>query len=240
MDLCRRFTRFVLIPFVLARADPTTQGQYQVAHTDQFSLDDILASRFMEYSGTLPENSTETPDFIFLPLFTMFLANPWHCHVPEFKSLILETVIVIRELVASLPPSSYPRIILPIAPIRYSMEDILLTPEIMSEIKNDVIVMSIEGAPNRHREGMDYVIDVPYPTWYHLLRAEGEQWQRSEEEDFMFNSERPYLYVLDASGGATDLRAECITRRPRHIPGARPTRIPSTASSSAPCCRTCS
>ena len=36
-----------------------------------------------------------------------------------------------------------------------------MTPEFMNEIKDSVIMVSIENAPKTYEEGMKYLIDVP-------------------------------------------------------------------------------
>ncbi|SCV72558.1 BQ2448_4095 [Microbotryum intermedium] len=141
---------------------------YYEFKTGQYSLDDILATRMIDYTHNVPILASPSPDFIFLPLLSLFYSNPWNCESKSLLEGIRQTTEYIRVIVHSVGKTAYPRIILPIAGVRSDVEDKLFTPELMDEFKDSVVVVSIESAPKRYAEGLKYLIDVPYPTWFHL------------------------------------------------------------------------
>lgn len=190
-----------------AQAMLDAQFPFWHAETDQYALDNILATRMMDYAQRVPLFSDPPPDFIYLPIIGQTLANPWGCDAPDLKSGIRETIDFVRSMAASIDnsTSTYPRLILPIAVIRSILEDSLLTPEIQRELADKVVMVGIEGAP-RSPELMKYVIDLPYPTHFHLAekwdveairaqdpRASLSDNDRTEVGDFFLNQERPYL-----------------------------------------------
>jgi hypothetical protein len=83
----------------------------------------------------------------------------------------------------------------------------------MEEIKDSVIMVSIENAPKTHREGMKYLIDVPCklvsplsfvfgmtltscfvdPTAFHL--SPSAKGPKPTVGNYFFSSDRPYLSV---------------------------------------------
>lgn len=93
------------------------------------------------------------------------------------------------------------------------MERDVLTPEFMNEIKDSVIMVSIENAPKTYEEGMKYLIDVPCkhslsnrsmarslsqtlptdPTGFHL--SPSAKGAKPTVGNYFFNNERPYMYV---------------------------------------------
>ncbi|BGP29323.1 hypothetical protein JCM10296v2_001062 [Rhodotorula toruloides] len=169
---------------------------YWVANTDQYALDDILTTRFATYAKTVPLLSTPAPDFIFLPLLSQMWSNPWGCQAPELKEAIERTTQYVGDLAASVGKTDYPRIVLPIATIRSNLESVFTT-EVMEELRDSVVFVSIENAPKNVREGMKYTIDVPYPTAFHLSKlADG---QKTNVGNYFLDAERPYLLHYAAS-----------------------------------------
>lgn len=83
----------------------------------------------------------------------------------------------------------------------------------MNEIKDSVIMVSIENAPKTYEEGMKYLIDVPCelfltyfaiilgsshtspadPTGFHL--SPSAKGAKPTVGNYFFNNERPYMYV---------------------------------------------
>ncbi|GAA5863328.1 hypothetical protein JCM1840_007489 [Sporobolomyces johnsonii] len=164
---------------------------YWLTNSDQFALDDILTTRFQTYSKRVAVFSHSAPDFIYLPVLSQIWSNPWGCEHAELHYGIQRTTRFLRDMVAKVGPSPYPRIILPIAPVRSQLERNVLTPEIMDEIRDSVILVSIENAPKTHQERMKYLIDVPYPTAFHLsLSSNGS---RPTLDDSFLKANRPYL-----------------------------------------------
>ncbi|GAA5894456.1 uncharacterized protein JCM6883_002108 [Sporobolomyces salmoneus] len=164
---------------------------YYVTDTDQYALDDILTTRFLAYTNLVPLLSTPSPDFIFLPVLSQIWSNPWGCNSPVLKDGVAQTTRFLRDLVQIVGKTNYPRIILPLSPIRSNLEKEVLTPEVMAEIKDSVIMVSIENAPKNVREGMKYLIDVPYPTAFHL--SPSAKGPKPTIGNYFFNNERPYL-----------------------------------------------
>ncbi|KAL8280688.1 hypothetical protein RQP46_007011 [Phenoliferia psychrophenolica] len=197
-------------PHAMARDFP-----YYVTNTDQYSLDDILATRFIDYSHSVPLLDTPSPDFIYLPIMSQMYSNPWGCQEPDLVEAIKQTTNYIRQIVATVGPTEYPRIILPVATIRSNLEKELFLPELMEELKDSVVVVSIEGAPKSYMEGMKYMLDVPYPTSFHLSEvatpksapaASGVDAVKIRKEKgplsfYFVDQERPYLvhYAAAAS-----------------------------------------
>ena len=69
----------------------------------------------------------------------------------------------------------------------------------MKELSDTVIVVGIEGALKTGVEAMKYVIDVPYPTRYHLAetgRREPIRGEKLSVGDHFLNHERPFLSVV--------------------------------------------
>lgn len=139
----------------------TQDYPYYVTNTNQYALDDILTTRFMDYPGQVNLLGATAPDFIYLPILSQLYSNPWGCQDPTLMEGIKQTTAFIRQIVASVGRTPYPRIILPIATIRSNLERELFKPEFMEEIRDSVIVVSIEGAPKSYKEAMKYMIDVP-------------------------------------------------------------------------------
>lgn len=143
---------------------PANSGfPYWVTNTNQFALDDILTTRFATYSQSSPLVSTPSPEFIFVPILSQIWSNPWGCTAQELKAGIDHTTQYLRDLAAAVGPTSYPRIVVPITTIRSLVEPIF-TPELMAKLKDSVILVSIENAPQRTPEGLKYLIDVPCPS----------------------------------------------------------------------------
>ncbi|GAA5863321.1 hypothetical protein JCM1840_007486 [Sporobolomyces johnsonii] len=182
---------------------------YWVTNTNQHALDDILTTRFQAYSNLVPLLSTPSPDFIFLPVLSQIWSNPWGCSAPELLDGIRQTSQYLRDIVASVGETRYPRIILPIAPVRSQLERDILTPELMDEIKDSVIVVSIENAPKTHQERMKYLIDVPYPTGFHLSTSAAGA--KPSIGDHILHADRPYL-----------LHYAAATSHPRGLPSSDP------------------
>ncbi|KAM0751822.1 hypothetical protein T439DRAFT_342743 [Meredithblackwellia eburnea MCA 4105] len=180
---------------------------YSVTNTNQYALDDILTARFMDYAENVPLLSSPAPDFIYLPILSQLYSNPWGCQDPDLIEGIKQTTRYIRQIVDSVGATEYPRIILPVATIRSNLERELFKPELMEELKDSVIVVSIEGAPKSYKEGMKYLIDVPYPTSFHLSEmkmpnsgpakygsdAEHARREKPGVGDYFLDQERPYL-----------------------------------------------
>lgn len=74
---------------------------------------------------------------------------------------IRRTTNYIRAFANSVEGTSYPRIVLPLATPRGNFEKVLLTPEIMEELKDTVIIVSTETAPRAYAEKLKYLIDLP-------------------------------------------------------------------------------
>ncbi|KAI5481071.1 UDP-galactose translocator, glycosyltransferase family 47 protein [Pseudohyphozyma bogoriensis] len=181
---------------------------YWITTQDQYSLDDILTTRFKDYQGHVPLLGQSAPDFIYLPVLSQLYSNPWNCDNVDLADAIRQTTAYIRQIVASVGPTSYPRIILPVATIRSNLERELFTPELMEEIKDSVVMVSIENAPKSYKEGMKYMIDVPYPTPFHLSELGTPEFStappRDEKTaigDIFLDRSRPYLvhYAAAAS-----------------------------------------
>ncbi|GAA5974127.1 hypothetical protein JCM11641_003450 [Rhodosporidiobolus odoratus] len=172
---------------------------YWVTNTDQYALDDILTTRLQTYTKSVPLLSTPSPDFIYLPVLSQIWANPWGCNAPELLDGIRRTTQYMRDLAASVGQTRYPRIVVPIATIRSNLEREVFTPEIMEELKDSVVLVSIENAPKTHKEGMKYLIDVPYPTAFHLSAS--PLGTKPSLGDQFLHAERPYLlhYAAAAS-----------------------------------------
>ncbi|KAK4705359.1 solute carrier family 35 (UDP-sugar transporter), member A1/2/3, partial [Phenoliferia sp. Uapishka_3] len=141
---------------------------YHVTNTNQYALDDILSTRFIDYAQNVPLLSSPAPDFIYLPILSQLYTNPWGCQNPDLHDAIKQTTRYIRQIVASVGPTDYPRIVIPVATLRSNLEKELFTPELMEELKDSVVIVSIESAPKSYKEGLKYLIDVPYPTSFHL------------------------------------------------------------------------
>ncbi|BGP37219.1 hypothetical protein JCM10449v2_001124 [Rhodotorula kratochvilovae] len=171
---------------------------YWVTNTNQYALDDILTTRFATYAKSVPLLGTPSPEFIYLPVLSQIWSNPWGCSAPELEEGIARTTQFLRDLAASVGPSPYPRIVVPIATLRSNLERIF-TPELMEELKDSVVLVSIENAPKDTVEGMKYLIDVPYPTAFHL--SSSANGYKAAVGDYFLNAERPYLlhYAAGAS-----------------------------------------
>ena len=140
---------------------------YFLTESDQYSLDHILTTRVLSYANRVPLLSTNPPpDFIFLPVLSQLWSNPWGCPDPDLLYAIERTTQLLREITAQIGPSPYPRIILPIATIRSNLERSVFTPELMDELKDSVIVVSIENALKTNEEGMNYTIDLPCELFF--------------------------------------------------------------------------
>ena len=63
----------------------------------------------------------------------------------------------------------------------------------MKELSSSVIVVGIEGALKTGLEAMKYVIDVPYPTRYHLSEVGTE---KVDVGDSFVQRDRPFLSVF--------------------------------------------
>lgn len=133
---------------------------YWVMKTDQYALDDILTTKFATYARSVPLLSSPPPDFLYMPVLSEVWANAWGCEAPEWKQAAMRATQFLRDLAKSVGDTSYPPIILPITTIRSNM-DWVLTPELMDELKDKVVLVSIENAPKAHPEGLKYLIDVP-------------------------------------------------------------------------------
>ncbi|KAK4050569.1 hypothetical protein OIO90_005036 [Microbotryomycetes sp. JL221] len=170
---------------------------YHVYNTDQYALDNILAARLVDYARLVPILGNPSPDFIYLPIWGQAVANSWFCEDKTLLDGIQQTISYIRQIVASVGDSPFPRIILPLSTIRSNFEHNLLTRKLMEEFKDSVIVVSIESAPKNQIEGLKYLIDVPYPTSFHLSRFIDED--KAEVGDYWFSRNRPYLLHYAAS-----------------------------------------
>ncbi|SGY68302.1 BQ5605_C004g02876 [Microbotryum silenes-dioicae] len=170
---------------------------YYEFETGQYSLDDILATRMTDYAHNVPILASPSPDFIFLPLLSLFYSNPWNCESKSLQEGIRQTTEYIRAIVHSVGNTAYPRIILPIAGVRSDVEDKLFTPELMEEFKDSVVVVSIESAPRRYAEGLKYLIDVPYPTWFHLSTTRAGR--KPGTDDYFLHQNRPNLVFYTAA-----------------------------------------
>ncbi|GAA6061177.1 hypothetical protein JCM10212_002390 [Sporobolomyces blumeae] len=180
-------------------ASPETDFPYYVTNTDQFALDDVLTTRFLAYTKLVPLLSSPAPDFIFLPVLSQIWTNPWGCGSPVLAEGIKETTQFLADVVHFAGNSTYPRVILPISPIRSQLERGVLTPEFMEEIKDSVVLVSIENAPKNFAEGMKYTIDVPYPTAFHL--SPSHDGNKTSIGTYFSDVDRPYL--LHYAGAAT-------------------------------------
>ncbi|SCZ92521.1 BZ3500_MvSof-1268-A1-R1_Chr5-2g07939 [Microbotryum saponariae] len=170
---------------------------YYEFETGQYSLDDILATRMTDYAHNVPILASPSPDFIFLPLLSLFYSNPWNCESKSLQEGIRQTTEYIRAIVHSVGKTAYPRIILPIAGVRSDVEDKLFTPELMEEFKDSVVVVSIESAPKRYPEALKYLIDVPYPTWFHL--STNRAGRKPGTDDYFLLQNRPNLVFYAAA-----------------------------------------
>lgn len=139
---------------------------YWVMRTDQYALDDILTTRFATYDRGVPLLSSPPPDFLFLPLISEIWANAWGCKAPELEAAAVRVAHFVRDLAKSAGDATYPRIILPIATIRSNL-DWIFTPQLMAELRDKVVLVSIENAPKVHPEGFKYLIDVPCQSLDH-------------------------------------------------------------------------
>lgn len=133
---------------------------YWVMKTDQYALDDILTTKFATYARSVPLLSSPPPDFLYMPVLSEVWANAWGCDAPEWKQAAMRATQFLRDLAKSVGDTSYPPIVLPITTIRSNM-DWVFTPELMDELKDKVVLVSIENAPKAHPEGLKYLIDVP-------------------------------------------------------------------------------
>lgn len=173
-----------------------TETPYLVSGTEQYALDDILTTRFMDYPLQLPiarSSADEKPDFIFIPFFSIIGSGGWSCDSKAFNEALAANTAAIVDFARSLPDAGYPRIILPIATVRNFQNNKLLTPEAMAALSEKVVVVSIESAPLWQEEGMKYLIDVPYPTRWHFVRDLSRPIADVSSTDYFFNLERPYL-----------------------------------------------
>ncbi|KAK4702927.1 solute carrier family 35 (UDP-sugar transporter), member A1/2/3, partial [Phenoliferia sp. Uapishka_3] len=192
----------------MARASLPFTSSLFGKNTYLYTLDNILTTRFTDYSHNIPLlSSSPSPDFIFVPILAQLYSNPWGCQDPDLLDSIKQTTSFIRDLVASVGPTPYPRIIIPVATIRSNLERQLFSPELMEEIKDSVIVVSIEGAPKSHKEAMKYMIDVPYPSAFHLselvtrqsdpevngVHASKIRKEKSSVGQYFLHQDRPFL-----------------------------------------------
>ena len=134
---------------------------YFVTNTNQYALDDILTTRMIDYARNVPLLGSPSPDFIYLPVLSQIWSNPWGCGSPTLHEGIKQTTEYIRQIAASIGKTPYPRLILPVAGIRSNLEASVLTTEFMEELKDSLVVVSIETAPKSLPEGLKYLIDVP-------------------------------------------------------------------------------
>ncbi|GAA5976863.1 hypothetical protein JCM5350_007271 [Sporobolomyces pararoseus] len=173
------------------------ESPYFLTDADQYSLDHILATRIFSYSHLVPILSNPPPDFIFVPVLSQLWSNPWGCPDPNLHLGMAQTTRLIRQLVKQVGPTPYPRIVLAISPIRSQLERDVFTPELMKEFKDSVVVVSIENALKSTPEGMNYTIDLPYPTGFHLSQNRNNS--RATLDDSLLNRDRPYLLNYAAS-----------------------------------------
>lgn len=139
-----------------------TDSPYVLTEADQYSLDHILATRFKSYPNQVPLlSSTTRPDFVFVPVLSQLWSNPWGCPDPNLHQAMADTTRLLRRLVQEVGPTSYPRIVLALSPIRSQLERDVFTPELMKEFRDSVVVVSIENALKTNPEGMKYTIDLP-------------------------------------------------------------------------------
>ncbi|GAA5923909.1 uncharacterized protein JCM15063_005496 [Sporobolomyces koalae] len=174
-----------------------TDSPYFLTEADQYSLDHIVTTRILSYSNLVPLLSDPQPDFIFVPVLSQLWSNPWGCPDPNLISGISRTTQLLRQLVAQVGPSPYPRIVLAISPIRSQLERDVFTPELMQEFNESVVVVSIENALKTNAEGMKYTIDLPYPTGFHLSLDRNNT--RATLDDKLLTRDRPYLLNYAAS-----------------------------------------
>ncbi|GAA5841185.1 hypothetical protein JCM3766R1_001697 [Sporobolomyces carnicolor] len=175
-----------------------TDSPYVLTEADQYSLDHILATRFKSYPNQVPLlSSTTRPDFVFVPVLSQLWSNPWGCPDPNLHQGIADTTRLLRRLVQEVGPTSYPRIVLALSPIRSQLERDVFTPELMKEFRDSVVVVSIENALKTNPEGMKYTIDLPYPTGFHLSQNRSNP--RAVLDDSLLERERPYLVNYAAS-----------------------------------------
>jgi hypothetical protein len=106
-------------------------------------------------------SSNPAPDFIFVPIRSQIFSNPWGCTAPDLLEGIRWTTKYIRALAESIGDTDYPRIVVPLATLRSNFEKEFLVPEIMEELKDKVVFVSIETAPKSQPEVLQYLIDVP-------------------------------------------------------------------------------
>lgn len=172
---------------------------YIITEQNQFSLDDVLTTRFSTYANRVPYPALRRqlePDFIFFPFYSlMFKPVNGKCANPlEYWQTVAALKTELLAFIADLPDRGYPQFILPIALCRVDQNVGLLTEILMDELKDKVIVMGIETDPLFLNEGMKYTIDVPYPTRFHLPQvAEGTSWREEEPTSYFLDQQRPYL-----------------------------------------------
>ncbi len=179
------------------RKDDPAFPYFVTDKTSQYALEDVLATRLLDYENRAALLGNPTPDFIFLPILSQVISNPWDCGEELLMQGIDQTVEYIREIVRSVGHSTYPRVVLPVTTLRSNLEEVLFTPELMEEIKDQVIVVSIENAPKAHKEKMKYLIDLPYPTAFHLSATLAGQ--KTSIGDAFFDAPRPNLLHYAAS-----------------------------------------
>lgn len=169
---------------------------YLLTDQDQYSLGDVLTTRVLAYPHLLshPAPDELDADFLFLPFYSLLHAEPFGiCTVsPQFSQAVKDTITSIRQLAASLP-STYPRLIIPMSVVRIAENTKLFTPEIMAEIREKVILVSFESTALFVEEGLHTLIDIPYPTLFHLPLD--KHWKDAVDTSFFLDHERPYLYV---------------------------------------------
>ncbi|GAA5915064.1 uncharacterized protein JCM6883_004230 [Sporobolomyces salmoneus] len=170
---------------------------YFLTDADQYSLDHILATRIFSYANLVPLLSNPPPDFIFVPLLSQLWSNPWGCPDPNLHLGMAQSTQLIRQLVKQVGPTPYPRILLALSPIRSQLERDVFTPELMEEFKDSVVAVSIENALKTNTEGMNFTIDLPYPTGFHLSQNRNNS--RATLSDSLLNRDRPYLLNYAAS-----------------------------------------
>ena len=166
-------------------------------HTSQYALEDVIATRLIDYEHRVALRGSPQADFVFLPILSQVLSNPWNCGVETLTQGIDQTVEFIRATVRAVGKSEYPRVIIPVTTLRSNLEKVLFTPELMEELKDSVIVVSIENAPKAHKERMNYLIDVPYPTAFHLSAHKAGK--KTTVGDHFLDQARPNLLHYAAS-----------------------------------------
>lgn len=160
---------------------------------DQFSLADILATRIQMYP--LLQQPSFAPlapeaDFLYFPFFSVIHSKAWPCNSTSydtFDAAINATIADVLALVASLPPSTYPRLILPIGNIQAGQNTGLLTVEHMKLLDPHVVLVGIETEPYWIEQGITTRVQLPYPSRFHLPQG------KEVDEDYFLNRERPFL-----------------------------------------------